>query len=447
MDSTSTRGDPVVCRCGTTCVGVECYKRRSTELVAQGRLHDARNLLEDALQQNETETLREQLQMIYQIIASTARQPRLANPAPVLPRRASSSDIPDKGNATANVTGAQHDRTYNDHRSDSNERPNSNPIQSSSSSVSANVIPNEAIREHLIDTLTCVICYNLLYDPVTTPCGHTFCNACLTRAIDFTSACPTCRGVLHMGNATGLPVANTLRDTILSIFPDLYENRRTEVAAEAMKSLHGIGLLPIFPLSSVAFPMESFPMHIFEACYRLMLRRIMRGNRKFGLVNVKQRSEGSFELCKVGCVLEVTKVISLPDGRSLIETIGRERFLLGDVTDIDGYRVTRAAPYFDDEDSDEVELHDLEDRARKIVNAHLERVGDSSQTQRLIQRAGPLPIPSRGCEALGLWLANVLFTEERDRQRLLEMRNSAKRLREIVTIMESRLTNSECRLQ
>lgn len=32
------------------------------------------------------------------------------------------------------------------------------------------------------DDFTCALCVNLLYDPVSTPCGHHFCRSCLAEA-------------------------------------------------------------------------------------------------------------------------------------------------------------------------------------------------------------------------------------------------------------------------
>uniref|UniRef100_A0A8C8LX12 RING-type domain-containing protein n=1 Tax=Oncorhynchus tshawytscha TaxID=74940 RepID=A0A8C8LX12_ONCTS len=33
----------------------------------------------------------------------------------------------------------------------------------------------------------------LFYEPVTTPCGHTFCKNCLERCLDHTPQCPLCK--------------------------------------------------------------------------------------------------------------------------------------------------------------------------------------------------------------------------------------------------------------
>lgn len=33
----------------------------------------------------------------------------------------------------------------------------------------------------------------LFYEPVTTPCGHTFCLKCLERCLDYNPKCPLCK--------------------------------------------------------------------------------------------------------------------------------------------------------------------------------------------------------------------------------------------------------------
>jgi len=38
----------------------------------------------------------------------------------------------------------------------------------------------------------CVLCCRTLWQPVTTPCGHTYCWMCLDRCLDYSFACPLC---------------------------------------------------------------------------------------------------------------------------------------------------------------------------------------------------------------------------------------------------------------
>jgi len=47
----------------------------------------------------------------------------------------------------------------------------------------------------MCDDLECSLCSNLLFEPVTTPCGHSFCRDCFARTQDHSNKCPLCRTV------------------------------------------------------------------------------------------------------------------------------------------------------------------------------------------------------------------------------------------------------------
>ena len=48
-------------------------------------------------------------------------------------------------------------------------------------------------RGEIKDTLSCAICESIFVDASSLPCGHNFCNACITSAFEqATHACPTC---------------------------------------------------------------------------------------------------------------------------------------------------------------------------------------------------------------------------------------------------------------
>lgn len=57
----------------------------------------------------------------------------------------------------------------------------------------AKLFTPEHILFDLTDVLECQLCYLLFYEPITTPCGHTFCRACFARSLDYSSKCPLCR--------------------------------------------------------------------------------------------------------------------------------------------------------------------------------------------------------------------------------------------------------------
>ena len=64
-------------------------------------------------------------------------------------------------------------------------------------SESAEIVPMDVSKTLLdADDFECSLCYRLLHEPVTTPCGHSFCRPCLDRCLDHQSNCPLCKGSL-----------------------------------------------------------------------------------------------------------------------------------------------------------------------------------------------------------------------------------------------------------
>ncbi len=87
--------------------------------------------------------------------------------------------------------------------------------------------------------------------------------------------------------------------------------------------------LPLFPLHTVLIPGTVLPLHIFEPRYQIMLRRVLAGDQRFGVVLIHDGSPDislSARTVDVGTVAEVTAVVPLDDGRSNISTTGRQRF-------------------------------------------------------------------------------------------------------------------------
>jgi Lon protease-like protein len=80
-------------------------------------------------------------------------------------------------------------------------------------------------------------------------------------------------------------------------------------------------VIPIFPLTVVQFPGVVTPLHIFEERYRQLLRDIMPGDKRFGIVYPGDLTLPGSELPpvgRVGCTVEVIAQQELPDGRSNI---------------------------------------------------------------------------------------------------------------------------------
>ena len=95
--------------------------------------------------------------------------------------------------------------------------------------------------------LDCAICHELLLQPVTTVCGHTFCRNCLVRALDYREECPACRA--HV--APNFNVNVLLAAIVESRFPAELARRQQEqapqpaaVASPAEPALSA-GLVPV----------------------------------------------------------------------------------------------------------------------------------------------------------------------------------------------------------
>lgn len=75
-----------------------------------------------------------------------------------------------------------------------------------------------------VEDFECSLCYRLLHEPVTTPCGHSFCRPCLDRCLDHQSNCPLCKSTLAEVITAALYVmlTNKYYDFFFINFVDLY---------------------------------------------------------------------------------------------------------------------------------------------------------------------------------------------------------------------------------
>jgi Lon protease-like protein len=204
----------------------------------------------------------------------------------------------------------------------------------------------ENLREAIRAELECQVCYQIMLDPLTTSCGHTFCRRCFSRAMDHSHHCPMCRRpLLPAHNQQAEPSNKRISHLIETLFPDLLAARRLLAAQEDV--FDDEANLPIFPCT-LAYPGMPTFLHIFEPRYRLMIRRcIENGSRKFGMVTYKSPQElrllppGAPHWQDFGTVLLVENVHMMADGRSLLETKGLYKFRIIETSMLDGYLTGR----------------------------------------------------------------------------------------------------------
>ncbi|GAA6015487.1 hypothetical protein JCM11491_004368 [Sporobolomyces phaffii] len=198
----------------------------------------------------------------------------------------------------------------------------------------------------------CQVCVQLLCEPITSPCGHSFCRNCLVRAYDHSSKCPLCRSDLP-----SLPYFNrertnlALRSVINTAFPTLAAERAAAIREEELAHL---GNVPIF-ICTTAWPGIPTFLHIFEPRYRLMMRRALESpSREFGMVLPNRDGGGGVN--EYGTMLRITNCNVMEDGRSIVHSVGTWRFKIVERWMVDGYNVGRVERVDDVSLEQELEL-------------------------------------------------------------------------------------------
>ena len=154
-----------------------------------------------------------------------------------------------------------------------------------------------------------------------------------------------------------------------SLTPELVA-LRAEIAAQEEAELEREGNTPIFPVT-LAFPAMPTFLHIFEPRYRLMVRRAVEGNGKFGMVMHNRRGQpqgqlGSVHFKQYGTMLQIQNLEMLPDGRSLIEARGVSRFKILSTGMHDGY-IDAQTETIDDISLDEEENREAHETSNAIA--------------------------------------------------------------------------------
>lgn len=85
-------------------------------------------------------------------------------------------------------------------------------------------------------------------------------------------------------------------------------------------------------------------LNIFEPRYRLLVRRAMEGNRRFGMAMIARDGQ----LVETACEVEIVECQPVPDGRYMLEIEGKRRCRLQRSWEQDGYRVAQPEYFGDD---------------------------------------------------------------------------------------------------
>lgn len=228
--------------------------------------------------------------------------------------------------------------------------------------------PDPSLKAVLsVSDVECSLCIRMFLEPVTTPCGHTFCRECLERCMDHQPYCPLCKQCLREYLRVGsYPITAVLQDLMMTIFCSEMDDRKQVHLTEIAEMSNLVRNVPIF-VCTVAFPGVPCPLHVFEPRYRLMMRRCLEtGTKSFGMCLY----ESGKSFADYGCMLEIQHLDYLPDGRSLVETVGRRRFRVLQRGQLDGYHIAEIE-YLVDKKAEGEELQEVQ-RLHDMVYQQLE---------------------------------------------------------------------------
>lgn len=315
------------------------------------------------------------------------------------------------------------------------------------------------LQETIRSELDCQLCYSLILDPLTTPCGHTFCRKCVTMVLNHSDLCPVCRRTLNMpSRIQSEPMNKRLSGLMQTLIPHQVAAQREAVRQE------GAGpsdqrVIPLF-VSSVCFPTMPTFLHIFEPRYRIMIRKVMESReQKFGMVayNRARRRQGGLgrsQFMQYGTLMSVDRFELLPDGRSLVIATGVSRFRVIKSEMLDGYHIARIErlddiPIIEEERYEAAETAALADMALPMEGETRPQRIESMSTQQLFDlamgfvrkehRAGAPWLHPRALMAYGnepsdpsrfpWWLASILNVSTEDKYTLLSATSVRDRLK------------------
>ncbi|KAF7846440.1 hypothetical protein BT93_L4373 [Corymbia citriodora subsp. variegata] len=316
---------------------------------------------------------------------------------------------------------------------------------------------DEALLAQVLETthkeVDCQVCYNIMYDPVTTACGHTLCRKCLMRTLDHSLHCPVCRRVVTTAPSLHTQASNkTLVNLLAGLCPEIVATR---AEAALLEDNIGVGELdtPLF-VCTLGFPGCPTFLRIFEPRYRLMIRRALEGNRQFGILMYNERGTSQGDLGRVpfleyGTILRIENVQMLPDGQSIVETVGVSRFRVKEHGQVDGYNVGRVERIEDvplaEEERLEAEDMALPPAAEGDIEGEINRTSTRDLLMRglnfiLIMQGRSAPwLHQRILEAYGgppddaalfpYWFASILPLHDNVKYQLLQTNSVRQRLK------------------
>ena len=200
--------------------------------------------------------------------------------------------------------------------------------------------------------------------------------------------------------------------------------------------------LPMFPLSTVVFPVTGVPLHVFEPRYKSLISDLSKGPPYFGVVLITRGSEvgGGDTRSDVGTIARISEKAQLGDGRWLVLAVGEKRIRIRTWLPDDPYPLALVEEIADEAWGPESTgwVRSLEKKLRYCLLLHGEISLSNSVSPNIVLSSDPVEALWQMC---ALSPVSVL-----DQQRLLIARDHHcravlldKLLLEAISLLEARL--------
>ena len=188
--------------------------------------------------------------------------------------------------------------------------------------------------------------------------------------------------------------------------------------------------LPMFPLGNPVVPHAGIPLHVFEDRYRVLMRDVTRGDRRFGIALVDRGSEvgGGDERSDIGVLAEVASEEELDDGRWVLLAVGIGR--------------VRVIEWLEDDPYPRAIIEDLEESSYTLgddladeIQTRVRRI--SGLLTELDEPAAPVTVELSDDPGIAAWQAVAVSPiGPFDTQRLLEMDDTDRRVTATIEALE-----------
>eukprot|EP01038_Epipyxis_sp_PR26KG_P008665 gene8665-11708_t len=278
------------------------------------------------------------------------------------------------------------------------------------------------IINQISSSLECNLCLNLLCEPITISCGHTFCRICLVKSLrQSKKKCPSCREVCHV-SAENAPENVLIKSIAMTISPQMYNQRLVETAAEKES---WTTLYPMFYYNDTLFPGSSLHLHLFEPRYRIMMKRVVDSSRSFAYVpNFTNYHANLGDIILIAVIKEVE---FMADGRCVLEAILSKRHKIVEhyiEEGTYGLHYCRVEEFHDEEIPTPSLIYGNELHAEAVVLANTIMEGSSNRLA-IERRCGAMP---NDIQSFSLWLIGITPLSDAEKYALFQSKLTIQRL-------------------